>query len=116
MLSGLANRLFCVSSWVTVVSLVLVVAASSLTLDHTIDLGDSWGIKIGFFMVLVTSGISVLAQFTLWLCMMWFCLRYDKRSLATRALSVLVQFVGLSAASAIIYFAAYRTQFKRAST
>jgi isoprenylcysteine carboxyl methyltransferase (ICMT) family protein YpbQ len=50
MLSGLANRLFCVSSWVTVVSLVLVVAASSLRLDHTIDLGDSWRIKIGFFM------------------------------------------------------------------
>ena len=112
-LSFPAKVIFQASSWVALSLFVLVVAASTTTLDQAVFFGDSPSVKFFSLAIFGLFGAAVLSQFVLWFSMMWFCIRYDDRKFPARAVSLIAQLFGLSLASAIIYFVAYSAQYKR---
>ena len=112
-LSAPANMIFSVSSWMAFVLFLAVIGASLVSLDHDLYFGNSPSVRVISGVLFVLIGVAVLAQFVLWFSMMWFCIRYDERKLPIRAACFLAQVFGLSIASALVYFAAYKPQFKK---
>ena len=89
------------------------IVASLVSLDHEVYLGNSSSVRMMSWMIFVLVGVAVLAQFVLWFSMIWFCIRFDERKLSIRVAWLVAQAFGLSMASALVYFAAYRPQFRK---
>lgn len=106
------NLLFAICSVITLVVLAIEIIGLYLYPMSEMRLPETHGVLALFVLVLLSVAICLASQLWLWIGMLIFCMRYDRRPAVWRVLGVLFQICTLSFASCLIYFFAYRAQAK----
>ena len=110
LLSKSAALLLGALSWTTIVTLVLGVSFALVLRSGDIDLGNSRRVAMAAWLLFGLIAVIVVGEWILWICMLWFCMRYYRGGPGKRLLWIIVQLLGLSVASAFLYFCIYSPQ------
>ncbi|HCT60037.1 MAG TPA: hypothetical protein DGA22_04050 [Acidobacterium sp.] len=113
LLSRRASALLNGLSWMTAIVSIVGIAASFLLPPGQINLGDSLWARFLFWVICCLLAPTIVGEFTLWFCMLWFCIRHYKANIFIKAICLAIQVFLFSWASAILYFVAYRPEFMR---
>jgi hypothetical protein len=112
LLSGASNRILLTCSIITLIGFLAVVVVS-LTYDGpTVIFGPSKSASISFYVIFAMAAVDVIAQFALWVTMLWFTLSLARVSLGKRLALLMLQLAFLSVGSAIVYFTEYQSRIR----
>jgi hypothetical protein len=110
LLSDSAANLFRWLSWMTVIVFVVGVSVALILPAHEVDLGDSLSLRLAAWTIFGILALVVVGEWVLWVCMLWFSIRYDPNWIGKRLFWIAFQLIAFSLASAAVYFCAYRVQ------
>jgi hypothetical protein len=109
---GKISRALLIASVISGLSLLMVVVVELTVTDSTVQFPTTGGNISLFLMVAILVAIAILAQFFLWLSMIYFIAFASGQPVGLRALLLFLQLVLVSFASLIVYLTVYRPRLR----